>query len=80
MAKATGRKRVGGAATFAQRRKQPPPDLKCAVQTALRVAADQLAEFTIIDIWGIEVDERTSEIFTEAQKVAVNYIRMGAQG
>ena len=75
------KKPMGGASTFAQRRKLPPPDLKDAVRHALEAAAQQLEAYSIIDLWGAAAyNGDHAAIYEEAQKVAVNYIRMGSNG
>lgn len=74
------KKSMGGASTFNQRRKQPPPDLKELIKGALIVAAEQLESYSIIDIWGVAAyDGKHADIYDEAKKVAANYIRMGAR-
>jgi len=68
-----------GAATFSQRRKAPPPDLKDAVKTALSAAAERLEKLTIIDLFGHQDTSVHFAVYEEARQVAINYIRMGAR-
>ena len=73
-------KKPSAAATFSQRRKQPPPDLKELIKGALIVAAEQLEAYSSIDIWGAAAyDGKHADVYDEAKKIAANYIRMGAR-
>lgn len=58
------------------------PDLKALTHAALRIAAEQLEQYTVIDLYGAEAafaSPSNSPIYVEARALAINYIKKGIE-
>jgi hypothetical protein len=56
------------------------PDLKKCVQGALRCMVQQLEQYTVIDLYGVDATDCTtaaSKIYEDAKQIAINYIKKG---